>query len=281
MIKTNFHTHSTFCDGKNTPEENVLAAIEKNIEILGFSSHSFYPFDFEENIRIDAVPSYCKEIRELQKKYESKLKIRLGFEADYVAGISFPDFDAYKEFSPDYLIGSVHFVFHKDGIIPVDNTPALLNDALKKYYAGKEKQFVCEYFETEIEMVRKCDFSFIGHPDLVRKFNPKLNFFDDSESWYKDAVKSLAKEIARAGIAAEINTGGINRGHLTSPYPTDYFLSLLKEYGVPVLISSDAHSASQLDGSFDIAIEAAKKAGYTEIICDIENGHEFKFTKLE
>ena len=24
-MKTNFHTHSTFCDGKNTPEEIVLS----------------------------------------------------------------------------------------------------------------------------------------------------------------------------------------------------------------------------------------------------------------
>ena len=29
----NFHTHSTFCDGNNTPEEVVRAAIE-----LGFSA---------------------------------------------------------------------------------------------------------------------------------------------------------------------------------------------------------------------------------------------------
>ena len=39
MIKTNYHTHSTFCDGKNTPEEMVLKAIEDNFDILGFSSH--------------------------------------------------------------------------------------------------------------------------------------------------------------------------------------------------------------------------------------------------
>jgi len=28
-LKVNFHTHSTFCDGKNTPEENVISAIKK------------------------------------------------------------------------------------------------------------------------------------------------------------------------------------------------------------------------------------------------------------
>ena len=44
MIKTNYHTHTEFCDAKNTAEEMVLAAIEKNFSILGFSSHAMYPF---------------------------------------------------------------------------------------------------------------------------------------------------------------------------------------------------------------------------------------------
>ena len=29
MIRSNFHTHTTYCDGKNTAEEMVLAAIDK------------------------------------------------------------------------------------------------------------------------------------------------------------------------------------------------------------------------------------------------------------
>lgn len=39
----NFHTHSTFCDGKNTPEEIVLAALEKGFVSIGFSSHGYTP----------------------------------------------------------------------------------------------------------------------------------------------------------------------------------------------------------------------------------------------
>ena len=41
----NFHTHSTFCDGKNTPEEIVLAALEKGFVSIGFSSHGYTPYD--------------------------------------------------------------------------------------------------------------------------------------------------------------------------------------------------------------------------------------------
>ncbi len=35
----NYHTHTTYCDGKNTPEEIVLCAIEKGFTSIGFSGH--------------------------------------------------------------------------------------------------------------------------------------------------------------------------------------------------------------------------------------------------
>ena len=37
----NFHTHSTFSDGKNTPEELINYAIEKGFCSLGFSAGGF------------------------------------------------------------------------------------------------------------------------------------------------------------------------------------------------------------------------------------------------
>ena len=40
----NLHTHSIFCDGKNTLEELIQSAIKKGFSVLGFSSHSIYPF---------------------------------------------------------------------------------------------------------------------------------------------------------------------------------------------------------------------------------------------
>ena len=42
---TNFHTHSTWCDGKDTPEAMIEAAIAKGFSVLGFSSHAMLPED--------------------------------------------------------------------------------------------------------------------------------------------------------------------------------------------------------------------------------------------
>ena len=86
----------------------------------------------------------------------------------------------------------------------------------------------------------------------------------------------MVNVLAKKGIATEINTGAISRGYMKKPYPSDYFLSLLRERGVPIAINSDSHASHQLDGSFELALACAKKAGYTEIIYDIDRtGYKF------
>ena len=41
----NFHTHSTFSDGKDEPEEIIKYAIECGFDALGFSDHAFMDHD--------------------------------------------------------------------------------------------------------------------------------------------------------------------------------------------------------------------------------------------
>ena len=43
--KRNYHTHTDFCDGQNTPEEMAEAAAKKGFTALGFSGHSYTDFD--------------------------------------------------------------------------------------------------------------------------------------------------------------------------------------------------------------------------------------------
>ena len=77
--KINLHTHSTFCDGKNTAEEMVLSAIEHGLSVLGFSGHCFYPlnpefyrpFDSLWHMPSDKISDYAAEVRRLKQKYES------------------------------------------------------------------------------------------------------------------------------------------------------------------------------------------------------------------
>ena len=66
----NFHTHSTFCDGNNTPEEVVRAAIELGFSAIGFTSHGTTPFDLR--YCMTDTEGYIAEIRRLKKEYREK-----------------------------------------------------------------------------------------------------------------------------------------------------------------------------------------------------------------
>lgn len=263
-LKTNYHTHTTFCDGRDSAEENVRAAIKKGFAHVGFSAHSLYPFSLAGNLNHTEHTAYVDEIRRLQRAYAGDIAVHVGFESDYIPGICAPRFDAYAAFAPEFLIGSVHFVYDGKALFAVDHTPQILLDAVRTVYQGDARRLVGAYFAAERAMLADGDFTVIGHADLIRKFNGSLRLFDERDEWYKREVQETVRAIARAGVIAEINTGAISRGHMTDPYPSDYMLSLLKEKNVPVMINADAHTADALDCAFDDARARAKNAGYTE-----------------
>ena len=66
-MKCNYHTHTTFCDGKASPEETARIAFEKKFDILGFSGHSMYPFSSDWHIASREHSAYCAEIERLKK----------------------------------------------------------------------------------------------------------------------------------------------------------------------------------------------------------------------
>ncbi|MCQ2572605.1 MAG: histidinol-phosphatase [Treponema sp.] len=266
MNKINFHTHTTFCDGKNTAEEMVLAAIEKGFSILGFSGHSMFPFGGKWHIAPRELPLYVEEINRLKEKYADKIKIFCGFECDYYPSLTCPDKEFYKELKPDFLIGSVHYVTRNNMHYGVDSFTERVKRGLEIIYKGNGKQAVIDYFEAQMEMLRYGNFDILGHPDLIRKRNKELNIFDVTENWYKDLLKDFTKAVKKSGVIAEINTGGKARGCTEDFYPSDFLLELFFNEGIPVCINSDAHNTDLLDFGFEEALKLAKKTGYKELV---------------
>jgi histidinol-phosphatase (PHP family) len=278
-MKTNYHTHTTFCDGKNTPKENAEEALKKGFDILGFSAHSLYPHSSDWHMPVEEHKNYFDSIRALAKEYDGRMKIYAGLEADYIPEIAC-DFDwAYKEFSPDYLIGSVHYLTNKNGFFTVDDKVEKVREGLERLYKNDGKKAVCEYFDRQRQMLASQKFLILGHPDVIKKRNGSLKFFDEGDSWYKKELKATAKAAAKAGVIVEINTGGLARGAIDDLYPSADFLDCFRNEGVPVVLSSDAHGAKDLDFAFDRAEEAAVNAGYKEAAY-FEDG-KIKFRPLD
>lgn len=243
--------HTTWCDGKNTPEEMVAAALEKGFGAIGFSSHALLPISDPWTLQPDEVDAYVADIRALAERRKDEIRIHCGIEADYIPGETIPDRPVYAHLGLDYLIGSIHYVVANGTRVPVDHEPGLLTDGIAREFGGDAVAYVRAYYAAEREMVASCDFDIIGHPDLVRKFNGKLRYFDEYADWYRKELRLTADAIAASGKLVEVNTGGISRGWIEDAYPSPYFRQLLRERGVRFVFGSDAHSAAAIDCAFD------------------------------
>ena len=72
MILRDLHVHTTYCDGQNSPEEMVISAIDKGLECIGFSGHSYTFFDTRYCIKKEKIADYISEINALKEKYKDK-----------------------------------------------------------------------------------------------------------------------------------------------------------------------------------------------------------------
>ena len=243
MILTDLHTHTTFCDGKNTAEEMVLAAIEKGMECIGFSGHSYTDFDADFCMTKEGVQEYIEEVKRLKAKYADRIEVRLGIEQDQFSSESTAPFD--------YAIGSTHYVFVGDEWFSVDDTPEILKAAADKYFDGDLYALCEKYFEAEAEVITKTDADIIGHFDLVSKFNEKSCFWDESDPRYVAAWKKAADALIKSGKPFEINTGAISRGYRTEPYPSLEMIEYIKSKGGSFILSSDSHRTDTLLYDFE------------------------------
>ena len=95
-MKTNYHTHTTWCDGRDAPRAVVEAAIAKGFDAIGFSSHSMLPEDDTEWVLTpEKAVRYAAEVRALAAEFAPRLRVLCGVEADYVPGGAEPSKAAY------------------------------------------------------------------------------------------------------------------------------------------------------------------------------------------
>ena len=265
FIYSNYHVHSDFCDGHNSLAEMAEAAFRQNIRSLGFSSHALQQFSTEWHLQPERYDEYAAAVTSLKEEYRGRMDILLGFEADYLKGYAVPDISCFSKWDPDYLIGAVHFVPCSNGCFAADTGIKDFPEETVKAGCKDAKEAVSLYFETEREMIEKCSFTILAHPDLIRKQNSKEQRFNENDSWYKNEIKATVKAIRKAGICVEINTGGIARGYLEQPYPSPYFLELLNKENIPVMINTDAHRTEHIAFWYDNARRYARNAGYSEL----------------
>lgn len=249
MTLNNYHTHSTYCDGKAELEDFIIEAIKKGMSQIGFSGHSPLPFENNFSIRRDNYKNYCEEVRRLKVKYSDRIKVLLGLEIDYIPGISDNFIDLINEGNLDYCIGSIHLINRDNGndLWMIDGSRVeTYDEGLEKVFNGDIKEGVRSFYHHTNEMIITQKPTIIGHINKI-EMNNKGRYFNSDEKWYLDLVNETLDIVKESGCICEINTRGIYKGRYPDFYPSKSMLLMMKTRNIPVIASSDAHKPEEID----------------------------------
>lgn len=257
MIVQNLHTHTVYCDGKNTAEEMLLSALNKGMTSIGFSGHAFAPHDTSYCMSLENTQIYAKEVLALRERYKGKIDVYLGLEQDY--------FSVPPTIECDYIIGSVHYVFKDGEYIPVDETKEITVSAINRLYGGDVYSYLEDYFNLIGGLGEKTNCDIVGHIDLPEKFNADGNLFDRKHPRYISAYTNAVSRLVSLGKIFEINTGAMSRGYTAQPYPHEDILREIIRLGGRVTVSSDCHSVDTVDYMLEQAAQIAFECGADKI----------------
>lgn len=256
---TDYHLHTYLCrhaSGKLT--DYVEKAMAFKLSEIGFSDHCPWPdgYDMRNRMASCEIELYRKEIRKLQDRYDSRIKIRYGLEVDWVPGKMAEVFRNTDREDLDYTIGSIHYT----DSFPFDNP-----ETIEVWKKNQTTDKVWErYWDLAMEMASSGRFNILGHFDIPKKFG---YFHSDMEKMIKKAEDVLC-EAGKKNMAIEINTSGL-RKPVHEIYPSPRILKLAKKHGLMLTLGSDAHAPEEVAANFAEAVQLAKSAGFTEI-CTFE-----------
>jgi len=265
------HTHTTFCDGKDSVEALCQYAWERGFVSLGFSAHAPLPADFgpetEWHLHRDRLTEYVDAVRDAKRRWQGKLPVFLGLEVDYIRNVCGPSDGRFKNLDLDYSIGSVHYLVPKRGEpFTVDGSAEELVQGIEGGYGGSASRMVEAFWTAVEEMVGLQGFDILGHLDLVKKNNRDQTLFSLTEGFYTEGADRVIQAIDPKRMVVEVNTGGMNRGTVAEPYPSMELVRKLRGRSIPMTINADAHRKEHLGGYYEEGRTLLVKGGYSSMV---------------
>ncbi|MEZ5122543.1 MAG: histidinol-phosphatase [Solirubrobacterales bacterium] len=260
---TDYHVHLR-PDDPDTPADRYFTAAnaeryrtvatERGVQELGVAEHVYrfhqalevWDHELWRESAADDLDAYCAFVRE-------ETDLRLGIEADFVAGREDRMAELLAARDWDYVVGSVHFL----GDDALDHPDYDIWD----HHASHPERVWERYFEWLGEAARSGMFDILAHPDLVKMWGRDRPQPDgDLRRFYERAMDGIAE----SGIAVELSTAGLRKptGEL---YPARAFLEMIVDAGNPIALSSDAHVPDQLAYGYDQALEVLEQVGVTHL----------------
>lgn len=262
--KQNLHTHTVRCDGIDTPEEMIKAAILKGFDSLGFSGHATMKYSSYKHITHETTRAYREEIYALKEKYEGQIDIFCGLEYEMLCDDSQEGWE--------YMIGSTHYLSKGGEIFSMDVGADEIKKVVSEHFGGDGLAFAKCYYEHLSMLPEYGKFDIIGHFDLLTKNIDSVQLFDPESREYLSYAIGAMDALKGKIDAFEVNTGAIARGYRKTPYPMKNLLCELNERGFGAVISSDCHDARYLDLYFDECADMLSECGFKEKLVLTKNG---------
>lgn len=259
-MRTNYHMHTTFDDGKHTIAEMTEAAIAKGFCAIGFSGHGFTEYD--QRYCMKDTAGFIRGVKSAQREYGDRIQIYLGSEEDMLRPV---DRNAYQ-----YIISSSHYFHIEDRYYPIDSSPQYFAQCME-VFGGDPMKLAQSYYDAFVPYICRRKPDIVGHFDLITKFDEENGQYLENEAYRKLARDALT-EALRSESLFEVNTGAISRGYRTTPYPSEDLLYTMKRLGGNVILSSDSHAAETIDCYFDEARYMLKDIGFRYVYALYDGG---------
>lgn len=227
FLKANYHTHTVRCKhASGTERQYIEAALDMEMETLGFSDHIPTPYrtGYVSGIRMDMTQAdeYVSTLRKLAEEYYGKIKILVGFEAEYIPEFYEEQMAVCRKLNLDYIIMGQHFL-QSEEFGPYMGSPTDDEGRIRQYV-----DFVIEGMETG-------SYCYLAHPDLIH--------FQGLDSVYEWEMTRLCTAMKEMDIPLELNILGMGVG---KHYPADRFWKIAGEVGNKVILGLDAHTVAQV-----------------------------------
>lgn len=262
IIKTthryNFHTHTQFCDGKDTMEAISASASRQGFLHLGFTPHSPVCCQSPCNMHKDSVQPYLDEASRLKEMHEPDMRVYTSMEIDYLGCDFGPHIDYFQKLPLDYRLASVHFVPNQNGVlIDCDGSYKRFIANLREGFNGDLRYVVEKYFEQVLTMIETGGFDMLGHLDKIAQNASKADPGIEDCGWYEALIDDVISQTRYKGLIIEINTKYLNEKDRF--FPALRWWDKLEGYDA-VAVNSDAHYAEKITAGREEAFAKLKNS---------------------
>ena len=189
----------------------------------------------------------------LKREFEDQIEILLGFEFEYIPGVTRPMKGVANYWNFDYILGSVHLIVGREPVTTAKDLWFTDGPDIKHYdygfhefFGGDIRKAVKAFYDQTNRMLETETLDIIGHFDKI-KMNNKGRFFQEDEPWYIDLYNETINLIKEKNVIVEVNTRGLYKQRHNDYFPSVEILKRLKTLNIPITIASDSHSPTDIN----------------------------------